>query len=182
MSAAHRWLDLANRPTGALPRDALEERIERVLTLTNLGFMATSGRNGPICSPVEFYSENLDVYIYPQPNSPKVKALRHNPQMSFAVANSMAGWASAFGVQLFGAGELLEPGSPEWEHGMTVFKYPASNWEVGRPVDQVPEGELLRLRPDRITLTEHFLRRSGFAARQFWERDPDAAATRVATV
>ncbi len=63
-----------------------------------------------------------------------------------------------------------------------MFKYPASNWEVGRPVDQVPEGELLRLRPDRITLTEHFLRRSGFAARQFWERDPAAATTRIATV
>lgn len=182
MSAAHRWLDLANRPTEALPREALEERIERVLTLTNLGFMATVGRNGPICSPVEFYSENLDIYIYPQPNSPKIKALRRNPQMSFAVANSMAGWASAFGVQLFGAGELLEPGTPDWEHGMTVFKYPASNWEVGRPVDQVPDGELLRLRPDRITLTEHFLRRSGFAARQFWERDPAATTTRVATV
>ena len=182
MSAAHRWLDLGNRPTEALPRDELEERIERVLTLTNLGFMATLGRNGPICSPVEFYSENLDIYIYPQPNSPKVKALRRDPQMSFAVANPMAGWASAFGVQLFGPGELLEPGSPEWDHGMTVFKYPASNWEVGRPVDQVPEGELLRLRPDRITLTEHFLRRSGFAARQFWERDPAAGTTRVATV
>ena len=46
MSAAHRWLDLDNRPTEALPRHALEERIERVLTLTNLGFMATVGRNG----------------------------------------------------------------------------------------------------------------------------------------
>jgi hypothetical protein len=182
MSAAHPWLDLSNRPTEQLPREALEERIERVLTLTNIGFMATVGRNGPIASPVEFYSEDLDVYIYPQPDSPKIKALQRDPRMSFAVANSMAGWASAMGVQLFGTGELLEPGTPDWEHGMSVFKYPASNWEVGRPIDQVPQGQLLRLRPDRITLTEHFLRRSGYAARQFWERDPDSGVRRTATV
>jgi hypothetical protein len=182
MSAAHPWLDLSNRPTDPLPRDALEERIERILTLTNIGFMATIGSHGPIASPVEFYSEGLDVFIYPQPNSPKVAALRRDPRMSFAVANSMAGWASAMGVQLFGTGELLEPGSPDWQHGMTVFKYPASNWEVGRPIDRIPEGELLRLRPDRITLTEHFLRRSGYAARQFWERDPQAAVRRTPTV
>jgi hypothetical protein len=182
MSAAHPWLDLSNRPTEPLPREALEERIERILTLTNIGFMATIGRNGPISSPVEFYSEDLDVYIYPQPNSPKIKALKRDPRLSFAVANSMAGWASAMGVQLFGTGELMEPGSDDWEHGMTVFKYPASNWEVGRPIDQVPQGQLLRLRPDRITLTEHFLRRSGYAARQFWERDPDSATQRTATV
>ena len=49
----------------------------------------------------------------------------------------MAGWASAFGVQLFGTGELLAPGTPDWEFGITIFKYPASNWEVGRPIDTV---------------------------------------------
>ena len=182
MSTAHKWLDLDNRPTEPLPRDLLEQQIERVLTLTNIGFMGTIGKNGPICSPVEFYSEDMDIYIYPQPNSPKIKALQRDPRMSFAVANSMAGWASAMGVQLFGTAELLEPGTPDWEHGMTVFKYPASNWEVGRPIDLVPGGLLLRLRPDRITLTEHFLRRSGYAARQFWERDPEAAPQRTATV
>jgi len=182
MSAAHPWLDLENRPTEQLPRELLEARIERVLTLTNMGFMATTGKNGPICSPVEFYSQDLDIYVYPQPNSPKIKALQRDPRMSFAVANSMAGWASAFGVQLFGIGELLEPGSPDWEHGMTVFKYPSSNWEVGRPLDTVPQGLLLRLKPDRISLTEHFLRREGYAARQFWDRDPDKAVHRTATV
>ncbi|HAS08553.1 MAG: hypothetical protein GM44_3070 [actinobacterium acAMD-2] len=182
MSKAHKWLDLENRPTEQLPREQLEARIERVLTLTNIGYMATNGKNGPICSPVEFYSEELDIYVYPQPNSPKIKALQRDPRMSFAVANPMAGWASAFGIQMFGKGELLEPGTPDWEHGMTVFKYPASNWEVGRSSDTVPNGMLLRLRPDRISLTEHFLRRDGFAARQFWDRDPEQTKKRQASV
>ena len=182
MSAAHTWLDLENRPTEPLPRDLLEQNIERVLTLTNIGFMGTIGKNGPIVSPVEFYSEGLTIYVYPQPNSPKIKALQRDPRMSFAVANPMAGWASAFGCLMFGIAQLLDAGTPEWELGMTVFKYPSSNWEVGRPLDRIPEGELLRLRPDRITLTEHFLRRSGYAARQFWERDPQATVERQATV
>ena len=102
--------------------------------------------------------------------------------MSFAVANPMAGWASAFGCQMFGNAQLLDPGTPEWEHGMTVFKYPSSNWEVGRPVDTVPQGQLLLLRPDRITLTSHFLRRDGYAARQFWDRDPEVTIKRNASV
>jgi len=41
---------------------------------------------------------------------------------------------------------------------------------------------LLRLRPDRISLTEHFLRRDGFAARQFWDRDPEQTKKRQASV
>ena len=182
MSAAHKWLDLENRPTEPLPRDLLEQQIERVLTLTNIGFMATIGKNGPISSPVEFYTEGFDVYIYPQPNSPKIKALQRDPRLSFAVANPMAGWASAFGCQMFGNAQLLDAGTPEWEHGMTVFKYPSSNWEVGRPIDTVPQGQLLLLRPDRITLTSHFLRRDGYAARQFWDRDPEANIKRNASI
>jgi len=182
VTAPHSWLEPANRPTEPLPREALEERIERVLTLTNIGYMATLGRRGPICSPVEFYAHGLDIYVYPQPNSPKLKALGRDPRMSFAVANPMAGWASAFGVQLFGSAELLEPGTPDWDFGMTIFKYPSSNWELGRAIDTVPPGILLRLRPDRITLTEHFLRRGGYAARQFWDRDPGTAPDRRATV
>ena len=81
MSKAHKWLDLENRPTEQLPREQLEARIERVLTLTNIGYMATNGKNGPICSPVEFYSEELDIYVYPQPNSPKIKALQRDPRI-----------------------------------------------------------------------------------------------------
>ena len=43
MSKAHKWLDLENRPTEQLPREQLEARIERVLTLTNIGYMDKNG-------------------------------------------------------------------------------------------------------------------------------------------
>ena len=74
----------------------------------------------------------------------------------------MAGWASAQGAQLFGEAEILDPGTPEWDHGMRIFKWPASAWEIDRPLDEPPEGQLMRLAPERIVYTEHFLRRDGY--------------------
>jgi hypothetical protein len=172
MSAAHPWLEPANRPKTPYPRNLLEERIERVLTMTNIGVLSTIGRDGPIGSPVEFYADGLSVYVFPQPNSPKLKAMQRDPRVSFAVMNPMAGWACTMGAQLFGTAKLLEVGTPEWQRGMQVFKWPASSFEVGRPLDTgPPQGLLMRLDPDRVVYTEHFLRRSGYAPRQIWRRD-----------
>ena len=87
MSAAHRWLEPENWPKVPMPREALEARIERVLTLTNIAFLGTLGKNGPIVSPLEFYADGLDVYVFPQPNSPKLKAMQRDPRICLAVAN-----------------------------------------------------------------------------------------------
>lgn len=171
MSAAHPWLEPTNWPKVPLPRERLEDRIERVLTITNIGVLSTLGRDGPIGSPVEFYADGLDVYVFPQPNSPKLKAMQRDPRVSFAVMNPMAGWACTMGAQLFGRAQLLEVDTPEWKHGMTVFKWPASSFEVGRPVDLgPPRGTLMKLAADRIVYTEHYLRKEGFAPRQVWHR------------
>jgi len=174
MSAAHPWLEPQSWPTEPLPREALEREIERVLTLTNIGYLATIAKDGsPIVSPVEFYADGLTVYVYPQPKSPKLAAMRRDPRVSFAVANPMAGWASAFGVQMFGSVDLLEADSPDYERGMEVFKWITSYWEVGRPLESgPPTGTLMRLAPERVVLTQHFLRRDGYAPRQTWRREP----------
>jgi hypothetical protein len=171
MSAAHPWLEPANWPKTPCPREQLEQRIERVLTMTNIGVLSTTGKDGPIGSPVEFYADVLSVYVFPQPNSPKLKAMQRDPRVSFAVMNPMAGWACTMGAQLFGRARLLEPGTPEWQRGMEIFKWPASSFEIGRPLDGPPQGLLMRLDPDRVVYTEHFLRKEGFAPRQIWRRD-----------
>jgi general stress protein 26 len=170
MSAAHPWLEPENWPKTPLPRADLERRIERVLTMTNIGYLATLGKNGPIVSPVEFYADGLSVYVFPQPNSPKLKAMQRDPRVSFAVANPMAGWACTMGAQLFGTAKLLDVGTPEWQQGMKVFKWPASAFEIGRPIKEPPKGLLMRLDPERIVYTEHYLRRDGYAPRQIWRR------------
>lgn len=172
MSIAHPWLEETPWPTALLSKQQLEAKIERISTLTNIGYLGTVRKDGsPIVSPVEFYGNHLTLYIFPQPNSPKVKAIKRDPRLSFAVANPMAGWACVMGAQFFGNGTLLDPGTPEWEEGMKVFKYPASNFEMGRDFDRLPPGQLLRIDPVRIVYTEHMLRKEGYAPRQIWHRD-----------
>ena len=171
MSAAHPWLGPESWPKTPLPRKRLEARIERVLTLTNIGYLGTLGRNGPLVSPLKFCADGFDCYVFPQPGSAKIKAMQRDPRVCLAVANPMAGWAAAMGCQLFGRAELLAPGTPDWDRGMQVFTWPNGAFEIGRMANGPPRGLLMRLRPDRIVYTEHFLRRDGFAPRQIWRRD-----------
>lgn len=177
MSIAHQWLEQEPWPTQQMPKAMLEERIERVLTMTNIGYLGTVRKDGtPIVSPLEFYADHFSLYIFPQPNSPKVWAIRRDPRIALAVANPMAGWACVMGCQVFGRGTLLDPGTPEWEHGMKVFKWPASGFELGKIGGSPPRGQLLRLDAERIVYTEHLMRKYGYAPRQIWLRDSDTTA------
>ena len=171
MSNAHPWLDQIPWTTKPLPRDMLEHRIQRALTLTNLGMLGTLGLKGPIVSPLEFYGDKFTIYILPQPGSPKLKAMERDPRVSFAVANPMAGWVVAQGAQLFGRAEILDPGTPEWDYGMTIFRWQGSAAEINTGFDQPPQFQLMRLDPDRIVYTEHFLRKDGYGPRQIWRKD-----------
>jgi len=48
--------------------------------------------------------------------------------------------------------------------------------ERGRPLDQAPNGPLVRVAADRIVHTEHWLRRDGYSPRQFWSRTTDTSS------
>ncbi|MBT5891811.1 MAG: pyridoxamine 5'-phosphate oxidase family protein [Chromatiales bacterium] len=174
MTIAHPFLIEEPWPTKKMTKAQLEARIERVLALTNIGYLGTVKKDGtPIVSPVEFYAEDMSLYIFPQPNSPKAKAIARDGRISFAVANPMAGWACVMGAQLFGKATLLDVGTPEWEHGMQIFKWPASSFELGRSLTEPPQGQIARIDPERIVYTEHFMRKEGYAPRQIWLRDED---------
>jgi hypothetical protein len=175
MSIAHPWLEQEPWPTKKMPKKLLESRIERVLTMTNIGYLGTTRKDGsPIVSPVEFYAQGFTLYMFPQPNSPKHHALKRDRRVAFAVANPMAGWACVMGAQLFGKGTLLDPGTPDWRHGMKVFKWVGSDFELGRPCTDPPRGQLLRIDPERIVYSEHLLRKEGYAPRQIWLRDAES--------
>jgi len=174
MSLAHPWLEEEPWPTKVMPKELLEKRIERLFTLTNIGYLGTTMKSGqPSVSPVEHYNDGMSLYFFPQPNSPKEKSMLRDPRVALAMANPMAGWACVMGCQVFGKVTLLEVDSPEWERGMKIFKYPASNFELGRAVDEIPRGRLARLDAERIVYTEHFLRSEGYAPRQIWRKDEE---------
>jgi len=174
MSLAHPWLEQEPWPTSAMPKEMLEKRIERVLTMTNIGYLGTVRKDGSaIVSPLEFYNDGFELYIFPQPKSPKAYAIKRDPRVALAIANPMAGWACVMGCQVFGQATLLDVGTPEWEHGMKIFKWAASSSELGRPLDEAPQGQLCRIVPDRIVYTEHLMRKEGYAPRQIWTPDSD---------
>jgi general stress protein 26 len=169
MSIAHPWLEQEPWPTKAMPKELLEKRIERVLTMTNIGYLGTVRKDGsPIVSPLEFYAEKFTLYIFPQPRSPKAYAIKRDPRVTIAIANPMAGWACVMGCQIFGRATLLDVDTPEWEHGMKVFKWQASSAELGRQLEHPPRGQLARIDPERIVYTEHLMRKEGYAPRQIW--------------
>jgi len=154
-----------------MPIELLEKRIARVLTLTNIGYLGTTMKNGqPNVTPLEYYNEGFSLYFFPQPGSPKVKAMQRDPRVALAIANPMAGWACIMGCQVFGVVTLLDVDTPEWEHGMKVFKWPASNFELGRGLTDVPQGQLGRIDAERIVYTEHLMRTEGYAPRQIWRK------------
>jgi len=178
MSIAHPWLEQEPWPTKSMPKEMLEQRIERILTLTNIGYLGTTMKSGqPIVSPLEFYADGFTLYIFPQPNSPKIKSIRRDPRVAIAIANPMAGWACVMGCQIFGTATLLDIDTPEWEHGMKVFKWQASSTELGRQLEVPPQGQLARIEPERIVYTEHLMRKYGYAPRQIWR--PGAEETQV---
>jgi general stress protein 26 len=171
MSVAHPWLEQEPWPTKQMSMELLESRIERVLTMTNIGYLGTVSKSGaPIVSPLEFYNDGMSLYIFPQPNSPKVKAMLRDPRVSIAIANPMAGWACVMGCQLFGKATLLDVDTPEWEHGMKIFKWSGSSFELGRQLLEPPRGQLARIDADRIVYSEHLMRKEGYAPRQIWRR------------
>ena len=170
--SAHPWLTETPWPTQQLPREELSSRIEHLLATHWMAVLCTSGKDGPIGSPVEYYAEGMAVYILPQPGSPKLAALRKDPRVCVAIHAENSGWASVRGAQLFGRAELLAPGTPAHAHAMTVYRWQASAAQLGRPLDQPPQMELLRLAPERVVYTEQWLRKDGFGPRQIWHRDP----------
>lgn len=169
---AHPWLSKTPWPTRQLPRDVLTEKIEHFLATHWMGVLSTIGKNGPIGSPVEYYAVGTAVYVLPQPNSPKLKAMQRDPRVCFAVYGENSGWASVQGTQLFADVEIIEPGTPEHEHAMTIYRWQGSAVQLGKSLTDVPQVQLAKIDPHRIVYTEQWLRKDDYGPRQIWFRDP----------
>lgn len=170
---AHPWLSETPWPTKPLPRDQLTARIEHLLAINWMGVLCTLGKDGPIGSPVEYYAEGMVVYILPQPGSPKLKAMERDPRICFTLHAENTGWASVRGAQLFGTAQLLDPGTPDNDHAMTIYRWQSSAAQIGRSFDKPPSYRMLKLDPDRIVYTEQWLRKDGYGPRQIWHKDPE---------
>ncbi|GMU75226.1 MAG: hypothetical protein AMXMBFR45_07170 [Gammaproteobacteria bacterium] len=170
MSTAYKWVE-PPWPRKVLPRAQLEDRIEQLLGSTNMCVLATVGRRGqPIASPIEYYADGLDLYLLPDPGTPKLKAMQEDPRVSVAVHGAYHGWHSARGVQIFGRAEIIEPHARGWDHGMKVFRWHEWMSDLALDTSKPFERQVCRIVPDRILYTETWLWKLGFSAKQRWER------------
>jgi len=170
MSYAYRWVEppWADK---ALPRDRLEDHIQQLLGSTNMCVLATMGKNGPIASPIEYWADGLDIYMLPDPGTPKLKWLQEDGRVSVAVHNPYHGWHSARGLQIFGRAEIIEPHAEGWEHGMQVFRSYEWMKDLAMDTSKPFERQVAKIVADKILYTETWLWKNGYGAKQVWRRD-----------
>ena len=64
MSHAYPWVE-PPWPDKKLPKDQLEDHIQKLLAQKNICALATVGEDGPISSPIEYWADGLDLYMLP---------------------------------------------------------------------------------------------------------------------
>lgn len=168
MSIAFPWVE-PPWPEKVLPREELEDRIGQLISSLNMCVLSTVGKNGPMASPIEYYADGLDIYILPDPGTPKLKAMQNDPRISYAVHHPYHGWHSAHGVQVFGRAEIIEPHAPGWDRGMQVFRWHEWMVDLGKDASKPFERQVVKIVPERILYTETWLWKRGYCAKQVWK-------------
>ncbi|MFE0588444.1 pyridoxamine 5'-phosphate oxidase family protein [Micromonospora echinospora] len=169
MPLTNPWLT-GPTPTKRLDRERLDERILHLLSSQNMCVLATTGPDGPLATPVRYYPLGFAVIFTAAPRSPKMRNIAVDPRVSVGVFAPLVGLASSRGAQLFGAARVLDAGHPDRARYWQAFRWESEHAERGRPLSEPPEDTLVVVDPERIVYTEHWLRREGFAPRQFWRR------------
>lgn len=155
-------------PTARVERAVLEERILNLLSTQNMCVLATVGPSGPLATPVRYFHLDFTVIFTAQAGSPKMRNIDDDPRVSVGIFAPLVGQASSRGAQLFGTARVLEATDDEFDRLMGVYRWQADAVERGRRLDERPGGPLVAIDAERIVYTDHWLRRTGHAPRQFW--------------
>lgn len=169
MPLTNPWL-IGPTPTKRLDRERLEERILHLLSSQNMCVLATTGPDGAAATPVRYSSLGFTVLFTTAPRSPKMRNIATDPRVSVGIFAPLVGLASSRGAQLFGTARVLGPEHPDRAHYWAAFRWENEHAERGRSLSEPPEDTLVVVEAERIVYTEHWLRREGYAPRQFWRR------------
>ncbi|MEV6374325.1 pyridoxamine 5'-phosphate oxidase family protein [Micromonospora musae] len=171
MPVTNPWL-AGPSPTRRLDRHHLEERILNLLSAQNMCVLATSGPDGPLATPVRYFHLDFALMFTAAAASPKMRNIAADPRISVGVFAPLVGQASSRGAQLFGRARVLAAGDPERERYWPAVRWQSDHVERSRALDEPPTDPLVVVEAERIVYTEHWLRRDGYAPRQFWRREP----------
>jgi nitroimidazol reductase NimA-like FMN-containing flavoprotein (pyridoxamine 5'-phosphate oxidase superfamily) len=169
MPVTNPWL-AGPAPKKRLDRARLEERILNLLSSQNMCVLATSGAEGPLATPVRYYHLGFALMFTASPRSPKMRNLAADPRVSVGVFAPLVGQASSRGAQVFGQARVLTDGDPEFDHYWPAFRWQSDHVERSLSIEEPPAGPLVVVEAERIVYTEHWLRREGYAPRQFWAK------------
>ena len=170
MPVTNPWL-AGPAPDRRLDRARLEERVLNLLSSQNMCVVATTGQDGPLATPVRYFHLDLALLFTAVATSPKMRNIAADPRVSVGVFAPLVGQASSRGAQLFGRARVLTAEDAEFEHYWPAYRWQSDHVERSRPLDEPPAGPLVVVEAERIVYTEHWLRREGYAPRQFWRRD-----------
>ncbi|MEV4493874.1 pyridoxamine 5'-phosphate oxidase family protein [Micromonospora coxensis] len=171
MPVTNPWL-AGPAPTARLDRDRLEERILNLLSSQNMCVLATTGPDGPLATPVRYFHLDFTLMFTTAAGSPKMRNIAADPRVSVGIFAPLVGQASSRGAQLFGRARTLHPGDADFDHHWPAVRWQSDHVERSRSLDEPPTGPLVVVDAERIVYTEHWLRRDGYAPRQFWRRVP----------
>lgn len=171
MPVTNPWL-AGPSPSQVLPRDALEERILNLLSSQNMCVLATVGADGaPLATPVRYADLAFEIVFTASPRSPKVRNLLADARVSVGIFAPLVGLASSRGAQLFGTASVLPPKHPRHQQYWEAVRWQSDHVERSLAIDDPPSETLVVVTASRIVYTEHWLRRDGYAPRQFWNAE-----------
>lgn len=176
MPVTNPWL-AGPAPKRRLDRDRLDERILNLLSAQNMCVLATAGPDGPLATPVRYYHLDFAILFTAAAGSPKMRNLAADPRVSIGVFAPLVGQASSRGAQIFGRARVLDAADSEHPHFWSAVRWQSDHVERSLPLERPPGGPLVVVEADRIVYTEHWLRRDGFAPRQFWQRVPTTGSS-----
>ncbi|MFI6267097.1 pyridoxamine 5'-phosphate oxidase family protein [Micromonospora sp. NPDC051006] len=171
MPVTNPWL-AGPSPTGRLDPERLGERILNLLSSQNMCVLATAGPGGPLATPVRYFHLDFALLFTAAAGTPKMRNIAADPRVSIGVFAPLVGQASSRGAQVFGRARVLTPDDELFAHYWPAVRWQSDHVERSRGLDEPPDGPLVVVEADRIVYTEHWLRREGYAPRQFWRRPP----------
>ena len=129
-----------------LSRQELEKEIIDYLSKQQPCSLATCSRDGvPRISVVDYINEGLTIYIFSE-GGDKFKNLKENNKVAIGIGTGSKAIKTR-GVNIWGIAEVFTDDSPEFAHGMELFKPILNDMEkaIGSPVE-IPKGLLRMIR------------------------------------
>lgn len=158
------------------PRLEITPYVLNLLSSQNMCVIASTGPDGPLATPMRYYHLDFALIFTASGRSPKMRNLAADPRISIGVFAPLVGQASSRGAQIFGRATTLAPDDQEFRRYWEAYRWQSDHVERGNSLDEPPLGPMVVVQPQRIVYTEHWLRRDGYAPRQFWRPETSFTA------